>query len=119
MDIRLLVLRTGNTKQLADFYSLLGLSFDYHKHGDTPFHYSTTIGQTVLEIYPLTKSQKEPDKNLRLGFGIDNFEETIEKLKNLKIIFSVEPIQTEFGLMAIISDPDERKIELYKNNSKE
>ncbi|KUJ62962.1 bleomycin resistance protein [Flavobacteriaceae bacterium CRH] len=119
MDIRLLVLRTGNTKQLADFYSLLGLSFDYHKHGNAPLHYSTTIGQTVLEIYPLTKTQIEPDKNLRLGFGIDNFEETIEKLKNLKVAFSLEPTETEFGFMTIISDPDERKIELYKNKTKE
>jgi lactoylglutathione lyase len=66
MDIRLLVLRSGDTKRLSDFYSLFGLTFNYHKHGNSPFHYSTTIGQTVLEIYPLTKSQTESDKNLRL-----------------------------------------------------
>ncbi len=67
MEIRLLVLRTKDTKKLTDFYSLFGLSFDYHKHGNSPFHYSASIGQTVLEIYPLTKSQTEADKNLRLG----------------------------------------------------
>ena len=67
MDIRLLVVRTSDTKKLADFYSLLGLVFDYHQHGNSPFHYSATIGQTVLEIYPLTKSQNKADKNLRLG----------------------------------------------------
>ena len=114
MDIRLLVLRTSDTKRLADFYSLLGMTFDYHKHGNSPLHYSATIGQTILEIYPLTKSQTEPDKNLRLGFGIDNFDETIKTLKKLEIPFSLEPTQTEFGFMTIISDPDERKIELYK-----
>lgn len=114
MDIRLLVLRTGDIKRLADFYSLFGLTFDYHKHGNSPLHYSATIGKTVLEIYPLTKSQNEPDKNLRLGFGIDNFEETVQKLKELEVAFSLEPTQTDFGFMAIISDPDDRKIELYK-----
>jgi lactoylglutathione lyase len=114
MDIRLIVLRTDNMQQLADFYSLFGLTFDYHKHGNSPLHYSATIGQTVLEIYPLTKSQTEPDKNLRLGFGIDNFDETIQKLKSLDISFSSEPTQNDFGFMAIISDPDGRKIELYK-----
>lgn len=114
MDIRLLVIRTGDTKRLADFYSLFGLIFDYHKHGNSPFHYSATIGQTVLEIYPLTKSQTEPDKNLRLGFGIDNFDDTIQKLKELDVPFSLEPTQTDFGFMTIISDPDDRKIELYK-----
>lgn len=116
MDIRLIVLRTGETKRLSDFYSLLGLTFDYHKHGNSPFHYSAAIGQTVLEIYPLAKGQNEPDKNLRLGFGINNFDETIQKLKGMEVIFSLEPIQTEFGFMTIVSDPDGRKIELYKNN---
>lgn len=114
MDIRLIVLRTGDIKKLVDFYSLFGLTFDYHKHGNSPFHYSASIGQTVLEIYPLTKSQTEADKNLRLGFGIDNFEQTVLTLKELQIPFSLEPTQTDFGFMAIISDPDERKIELYK-----
>jgi predicted enzyme related to lactoylglutathione lyase len=114
MDIRLLVLRTTDTKKLAEFYSLFGLTFDYHKHGNSPLHYSASIGKTVLEIYPLTKSQTEADKNLRLGFGINNFDQAITTLKELQVPFSLEPTQTEFGFMAIISDPDERKIELYK-----
>ena len=38
---------------------------------------SAKTGNFVLEIYPLTKSQTEADKNLRLGFAIDNFEEKI------------------------------------------
>jgi lactoylglutathione lyase len=114
MDIRLFVLRTSDTKKLADFYSLLGLSFDYHKHGNSPFHYSASIGPTILEIYPLAKNQTEADKNLRLGFGIDDFDQTMLKLKESQVPFSLEPTQTDFGFMAIISDPDERKIELYK-----
>ena len=115
MEIRLLVLRTSDTKKLSDFYSLFGLTFDYHKHGNSPFHYSATIEKTVLEIYPLTKSQIEADKNLRLGFGIDNFETTIQKLIELEVVFSLPPTQTEYGFMAIIIDIDGRKIELYKN----
>lgn len=113
MEIRLIVIRTNDQKRLADFYSLLGLIFDYHKHENTPLHYSTTIGSLVLEIYPLTKSQTEPDKNLRLGFAIDNFEETLKLLDNHNVAFS-EPIVTDFGYLTIISDPDGRKIELYK-----
>ena len=114
MDIRLLVLITSDTKKLADFYTLLGLTFDYHKHGNSPFHYSASIGQTVLEIYPLAKNQIEADRNLRLGFGIDNFDQIVLTLKEVQVPFSLEPTQTDFGFMAIISDPDERKIGLYK-----
>ncbi|RKR05344.1 hypothetical protein C8C83_4689 [Flavobacterium sp. 90] len=116
MEIRLLVLRTKDTKKLSDFYNLFGLEFEYHKHGNSPFHYSATIGKTVLEIYPLAKEQTEADKNLRLGFGIDNFEIIIQKLVELEVVFLLPPTQTDYGFMAIITDLDGRKIELYKNS---
>lgn len=116
MEIRLIVLRTPDIEKLANFYSLLGLSFEYHKHGNSPYHYSAKIGKAILEIYPFIKSQKEVDRNLRLGFNIDDFDKTIRRLKELNIPFSLEPTQTEFGFMAIISDPDERKIEIYKKD---
>lgn len=114
MEIRLLVLRTSDTKQLTEFFGLLGFSFDYHKHGNSPYHFSVTIGPTVLEIYPLAKGQTEADKNLRLGFDIEYFDSVIEQLKILEVPFSMEPTQTEFGYMAVVVDPDGRKIELYK-----
>ena len=113
MEIKLIVIRTSDTKRLTNFYSLLGLNFDFHKHGNSPYHYSTTIGRTVLEIYPLTKSQSEADKYLRLGFEVDDFEKTLLTFKENEIAFT-EPIQTDFGLLSIITDPDGRKIEVYK-----
>lgn len=115
MEIRLMVLRTSDTQKLADFYSLLGLTFACHRHGSSPIHYSATIGKAVLEIYPFAKQQHEADKNLRVGFGVDNFDETIKILKEHLVDFSVEPMQTEYGIMAVISDPDGRCVELYKN----
>lgn len=114
MEIRLIVIRTSDAKRLSDFYCLFGLSFDYHKHGSSPYHYSTTIGQTILEIYPLTKSQPETGRSLRLGFAIDRFDETIKVLRDQQTVFLEEPAQTEFGFMTIIEDPDGRKIELYR-----
>jgi lactoylglutathione lyase len=115
MELKLLVIRTSEPEKLAQFYGILGLKFNYHKHGNSPFHYSTTLGQTVLEIYPLTKSQTNPDKNLRLGFELDNWDETLwdlERKHNVKL--QIEPTKTEFRYMTIIEDPDGRKIELYK-----
>src|SRR5688500_10467637 len=109
MEIRLLVLRTSNMKKLADFYSFLGLTLEYHKHGNSPYHYSAVIGKTVLEIYPLSKNQTEADKNLRLGFEIDDFETTIANLREKQIAVS-DPAQTDFGFMTTVTDPDGRKI---------
>jgi lactoylglutathione lyase len=114
MNIRLLVLRTGDIKRLADFYSLLGFSFEYHKHGNSPFHYSANVCQCVLEIYPLPKKQTTADENLRLGFEIDNFDKAVEKLKESQVVFITEPKQTEFGFMTIVLDSDGRKVELYR-----
>jgi hypothetical protein len=48
-----------------------------------------------------------------LGFAIDNFDETLQLLKNNDITFS-EPTLTDFGFVTTVSDPDGRKIELYK-----
>jgi catechol 2,3-dioxygenase-like lactoylglutathione lyase family enzyme len=114
MDIRLLVVRTGAPQQLSEFYSLLGLSFEYHRHGQSPYHYSTTIGTTILEIYPLAKGQTEADKHLRLGFEIDNFEAIIGTLRQADVHFFNEPAHTDYGYMAVIADPDGRKVELYQ-----
>jgi lactoylglutathione lyase len=116
MQFKLLVLRTSNPEKLADFYTLLGLNFDYHQHGNSPFHYSAMIGEMVLEIYPFTKSQTEADKNVRLGFSVDNFEETMAVLARHDIPFST-PILTDFGFVAVVSDSDGRKVELYKSSN--
>jgi len=114
MEIRLIVIRTEDYKRLSEFYELLGCSFTYHKHGSSPYHYSATIGQTILEIYPLAKNQTSADKNLRLGFVIDHFDDILQYLKEQNVVFIQEPTETEFGFLAIIEDPDGRKIELYR-----
>ncbi len=115
MEIRLIVIRTSDTQRLADFYSMLGLTFASHRHGSSPTHYSATIGKAVLEIYPLAQQQNEVDKNLRLGFSMDDFDQTIKALKEFQVEFAVEPMQTVDGFMTVICDPDGRKIELYRN----
>lgn len=76
-------------------------------------HYAAKIGTLVFEIYPLANNQTEIDKTLRLGFATDNFEETLRLLQQHKVVYSA-PTLTEFGYMTIISDPDGRKVELYK-----
>ncbi|OQP45702.1 VOC family protein [Niastella populi] len=114
MELRLLVVRTSDMERLAAFYSLFGLIFDYHKHGKSPYHYSATLGSTVLEIYPLAKGQSDAEINLRLGFAVNNFETIVKLLKEKETVFLSEPMQTDYGFMTIIKDPDGRKIELYK-----
>jgi len=114
MEIKLIVIRTNDTQRLADFYDLLGTTFACHRRGSSPAYYSATIGEAVLEIYPLAKPQREVDKDLRLGFGIENFDQVIKTLQEHQVVFAVEPVQTENGFMTVITDPDGREIELYR-----
>ena len=111
MKLNLIVIRTADMPRLVNFYKILGLEFDYHKHDKGVFHYATKIGDTTFEIYPLLKNQTEADISTRLGFEIESFEEKIALLSEFIIS---QPMQTEFGLCAILRDPDGRKIEIYK-----
>ena len=115
MEIALIVIRTATIEKLVSFYTSLGLEFEKEQHGNGPFHYSTQVGKGVLEIYPLATGQLQADSNLRLGFRINNFENIIEELKETGVNFVMEPASTEdWGIMAIVTDPDGRKIELYE-----
>jgi predicted enzyme related to lactoylglutathione lyase len=100
--------------RLKDFYGLLGLQFDYHRHGSGPYHYSTVDGDTTIEIYPPAKGQVSPDPHLRLGFSVAHFDELVDTLQRQNVHFVTLPQQTEFGFMAVVTDPDGRKIELYR-----
>ena len=113
MRCKLLVIRTSDPEKLKEFYNQIGMNFDYHKHGNSPFHYSAAINGIVIEIYPLAKNQIEADPHLRLGFEIDNFDEIIELLRAQGLLLS-EPSKTDYGTIAITKDPDGKKIELYK-----
>jgi predicted enzyme related to lactoylglutathione lyase len=113
MNLNLFVIRSSIPERLAQFYEQLGMVFEHHRHGNGPFHFSAQIGSTLLEIYPLAKGQEQADKHLRLGFAIDLFDARIDKLQQKGITFHQLPISTEWGIMAVIEDPEGRKIELY------
>ncbi len=57
MQLKLIVIRTGDMPKLVGFYSSLGLRFEYHKHGTSPYHYSAEVGETIIEIYRLQKGK--------------------------------------------------------------
>ena len=122
MELKLIVIRTSNPKKLSQLYSILGLKFDYHKHGNSSLHYSASVGSTILEIYPLAKNQIEIDKYQRLGLSVDNFESIIATLKRLNYKFISEPTETDFGFLAVVLNycmVDNKKFTRRKTNKKE
>lgn len=116
MKWKLLVLRSPNPALLMQFYSTLGLNFDYHQHGNGPKHYAAQLGDMVLEIYPLTKGQNVADPHLRLGWEVANFEQVMENLEKQNFRILQTPQQTEFGYLSVVEDSDGRKVEIYRTN---
>lgn len=109
-ELNLLVLRSANLERSVGFYGLLGLVFVEEKHGNGPKHYSTQLGATVLELYPLGK--RSPTTDVRLGFTVSSIDEAIG---NLEMDAVVQPTSdTERGKLAVIQDPDGHTIELVE-----
>lgn len=115
MEISLVVIKTRNMEQTAAFYSMLGVRFELHRHESGPLHYSAQSNGVVFEIYPLPASQSAPDTTTRLGFKVKELARVLAVLaeKNIPVISG--PVRTEYGVVAVVSDPDGRKVELSES----
>jgi predicted enzyme related to lactoylglutathione lyase len=115
--INLIVIKTDKLEKQFEFYSTLGIQFDYHKHGHGPYHYASITGNPTIEIYPLPKSILQSDNTTRLGFSIENLDLLIQKLKAQGVTIVSEPFQSEWGYAAVIQDMDGRKIDLTETKA--
>lgn len=111
-NIHLIVIKTPLLAAQANFYTLLGFDFHYHRHGTGPFHYASTGEGVVLEIYPLPKGVTVADHTSRLGFTVDNVGDLMKVLPAERII--TPAAVTEWGYAALVQDLDGRKIELVQ-----
>lgn len=109
MKLNLLVLRTPRLEDLRRFYSALGVHFERERHGDGPEHYAATFADgLVLELYPALDGST-PDAGLRLGLSVDDIGKTLRSLGE-----TVIPRQTQWGLRALVRDPDGRTVEVVQ-----
>ena len=112
--LKLLVIKTHDMPTVRRFYAALGLEFVEERHGAGPLHYAAKIGEMVLEIYPLADG-KAADDSLRLGFAVANLEERLTGLADAggKVLKPLK--ETPWGPMALVADPDGRRVELYRH----
>ena|SRR5829696_998768 len=111
--LSLVVIRAQDIDRLADFYSALGFHFTRHRHGKGPEHISSTIGETVFEIYP-SNGANESTASTRLGFSVPSLTDVLSQLRRLDATVLVEPSDTEFGRRAVVKDFEGHKVELYE-----
>lgn len=113
-SLRLLVLRTKQLERLRDFYAPLGVSFVPERHGDGPLHYAGDLGGAVLELYPLDEGAPSSDPLTRIGFSVLDLTATLRGLEAVGGKVVSKPRETQWGLRAVVRDPDGRAVELYQ-----
>jgi lactoylglutathione lyase len=104
VKVSLIVIRCSDLNSCKNFYEKLGLSFVKEQHGSGPVHYSSILGDTVFELYPLKSSSNI--EHTRLGFCLPNVNEIIKSV-------TPEAIYENDGRkIYVVVDPDGRKIEI-------
>lgn len=109
--LNLLVIRSDASAQTVGFYELLGLSFQEEQHGKGPVHWAAEVDGAVMEIYPADSSD-DVDDATRLGFEVDEVESVLALLRDQGVEVVSDLKQTQWGLRAVVKDPDGRSVEL-------
>ena len=110
--LTLVVIRAQNIDRLVMFYSALGFRFTKHRHGKGPAHFSSTLGDTVFEIYPAS-GPNESTVSTRLGFSVPSLSHALARLRGLAVEVLAEPSDSGYGRRAIVKDFEGHKVELY------
>lgn len=105
----LVVLRSLELDRLCGFYQMLGLAWVRERHGNGPEHFTTTVEDFVLELYP-ARSAEQVDATTGLGFRLDDVVAVVEHLRLAGIGIVREPKSMPWGLQAIVQDPDGRNV---------
>lgn len=71
--------------------------------------------ETVLALHPVKHKEKlKSGQHILIGFTANDFDQTINKLKEKNVVFFKTPKDEGFGKHAIIEDPDGHLISIVK-----
>ena len=113
LQLNLVVLRVADIEISARFYEALGISFTPEQHGKGPRHLSGHAGRVLLEIYPAVDGLTT--RALRLGFSIPSMDKALANITPAGGSVLSEPKASEWGVRAVVVDPDGHKIELIES----
>jgi lactoylglutathione lyase len=111
VSLNLVVIRSRDIESAVRFYSQLGLRFHRQQHDGGPEHYSTQIGNTVFEIYPLSR-QGASTIGVRLGFVVDSLRDVLNKMRDIGVNVISRPEKGEWGYSCLVEDFDGHKVEV-------
>jgi catechol 2,3-dioxygenase-like lactoylglutathione lyase family enzyme len=105
--LKLLVLRCADVERSRRFYEAIGQVFVREQHDGGPVHYSTHLGEVVLELYPRTTSTVA----VRVGIAVPDVRSVVSAAQALEHCVSQFDPEKE-SAFAVLRDPDGNKVEL-------
>jgi predicted enzyme related to lactoylglutathione lyase len=102
-----------NIERARDFYeNALGLKIAEEMMGGKWIEY--TIGGHTLAIANVGDQWRPSDQGTCAALEVENFDQTIQTLRNKGIRFAAEPFETPCCHMAVVQDPDGNKLIIHK-----
>jgi predicted enzyme related to lactoylglutathione lyase len=100
-------------KRAREFYEgVLGLKVSDEMMGGKWIEYS--LGDDTLAIANVGEQWMPSDQGTGAALEVENFEEAIKQLKDRRIPFAAEPLETPCCHMAVVQDPDRNKLIIHK-----
>lgn len=107
----LTVIRCADIEASVEFFRVLGLEFEKHRHGAGPEHYAASNGNWTFELYPA--STKFPaSSSTRIGFAVESCDGVAERLRAAGFSLDLDPVDSPWGRRAVAVDPDGHRVEL-------
>jgi lactoylglutathione lyase len=107
----LTVIRCEDIKASAEFYGIVGLEFQKHRHGSGPEHFAASDGAWTFELYPA--STKFPaSSSTRIGFAVESCDGIADRLRAAGFHLDAAPADSPWGRRAVAVDPDGHRVEL-------
>ncbi len=110
--LNLIVVRSSDLSRAEAFYGALGIAFSREKHGNGPEHLAAVLGEVVFEIYP--GRDEASTRDVRVGFRVASLEEVLAMVNANGGEIVSAPQQTQWGVQAVVADPDGRRVELLQ-----
>ncbi len=106
--LRLVVLRCADLARAASFYRALGFDLVEEQHGAGPRHFSCTLGDVILELYP--QGEGAASAGLRLGLRVSDVAAVVASIRAAGVGAVLRAVDDPPG--ALVRDPDGHRLEL-------
>jgi predicted enzyme related to lactoylglutathione lyase len=107
----LTVIRCEDIEASAEFYRIVGLEFEKHRHGSGPEHYASLAGDWTFELY-LASAKSPASSSTRIGFAVGSCDGIADRLRAAGFSLDAAPADSPWGRRAVAVDPDGHRVEL-------